>query len=181
MSDDIDAPKLFSPSMLEAQRRYADPIRASRIINAMPDIRRIDDSQREYLEALPFFFIATAGSDGRLQCNFKGGGPGIIHVASETTLYYPEFPGNDLMLSVGNMLENSRIGILALSFFEQRRLKINGRTAIEEVAGHPLEKRWPDARILVKVEVDQVIRNCSRRIPKLMPVSEQANDHIKGE
>lgn len=180
MNDECNTQSLFSVSMEEAQRRFADPIRAARIAHAMPDTRRIDEKQREFLEALPFFFIATADSDGHLQCNFKGGGPGIIHIPNETTLYYPEFPGNDLMLSVGNMLDNPHIGILALSFHEQRRLKVNGLVTIEEISGHVLESRWPDARLLVRVDVEQVIRNCSRRIPKLLPVSEQGIDHTNG-
>lgn len=168
MSDKAEAAiGVFSPTILRAQRLYADPERADRIIRAMPDTRRVDATQREFIESLPFFFIATCGADGRLQCNFKGGGPGILYVADETTLYYPEFPGNDLMLSVGNMIANPHIGILALSFSEQRRLKINGRVTLEQPAGHVLQARWPDARVLVRIAVEQVIRNCSRRIPKL--------------
>lgn len=168
MSDKADAATgILSPTILHAQRLYADPERAERIVRAMPDTQRLDAEQREFVESLPFFFIATCGADGRLQCNFKGGGPGILHVANETTLYYPEFPGNDLMLSVGNMIDNPHIGILALSFSEQRRLKINGRVTLEQAAGHLLQTRWPDARVLVRIAVEQVIRNCSRRIPKL--------------
>ena len=165
--------RIFSPAILEAQQRYADPSRASRIIQAMPDTQKLDTKQREFIEGLPFFFIATSGKDGQLQCNFKGGGPGIIQVLDETTLYYPEFPGNDLMLSVGNMIDNPRIGILALSFSEQRRLKINGRVTLEEPDGHRLQTRWPEARVLVRVDIDQVIRNCSRRIPKMESVPMQ--------
>ncbi len=165
-------PRVFHPGTLEAQTRFADPERAERIINAMPSISELDEEQIAFVEALPFFFVATADLDGRLQCNFKGGGPGILVAETRTRLCYPEFPGNDLMLSVGNMLSNPHIGLLALSFEHRRRLKINGRAEVTEAKQHPLGARWENARLVVSIEIEEVIRNCTRRIPRLVPADE---------
>ncbi len=169
---DSRASRVFHQGTLEAQSRFADPDRADRIINAMPSISELDEEQVAFLQTLPFFFVATADHNGRLQCNFKGGGPGILIAETRTRLCYPEFPGNDLMLSVGNMLSNPHIGLLALSFESRRRLKINGRAEVTDAKQHPLGTRWENARLIVSIEIEEVIRNCTRRIPHLIPATE---------
>ncbi len=161
---------IFHAGTLEAQERFGDAERARRIIEAMPSIRELDDEQIAFIETLPFFFMATSDNAGHLQCNFKGGGPGILIAQNRTTLCYPEFPGNDMMLSVGNMLVNPHIGMLGISFEKRRRIKINGTAAIVDAKGHPLLSRWPDARLFVIIRIEQVIRNCSRRIPQMRTV-----------
>ena len=162
---------LFHDGMLKAQDRFGDPQRAKRILGAMPSIEELDGEQIKFVEALPFFFIATSDLKGRLQCNFKGGGPGILVAQDSRTLCYPEYPGNDMMLSIGNMLVNPHIGILAISFDHRRRLKINGRARVEDGEHHPMRERWREARAIVCIDVEQVIRNCSRRIPRLAQAS----------
>lgn len=159
---------VFHSGVLEAQARYGNQERARRIIEAMPSFSELDDEQITFIEALPFFFLATSDKQGNLQCNFKGGGPGILISQDKTTLCYPEFPGNDMMLSVGNILVNPHVGLLAISFENRRRLKINGSATIQGATDHPLQQRWPDARLIVVIHLDQVIRNCSRRIPRMM-------------
>lgn len=165
--------RVFHQGTLEAQSRFANPDRADKIINAMPSISELDDEQIDFVQTLPFFFIATADRNGRLQCNFKGGGPGILVAETQRRLCYPEFPGNDLMLSVGNMLSNPHVGLLALSFETRRRLKINGRAEVTDAKLHPFARRWENARIIVTIEIEEVIRNCTRRIPRLLPADDQ--------
>jgi len=159
---------VFHTGTLEAQARYGNQERARMIIEAMPSIDELDEEQIGFIERLPFFFLATSDKQGRLQCNFKGGGPGILIAQDPRTLCYPEFSGNDMMLSVGNMLTNPQVGLLAISFETRRRLKINGKVKVLDAKDHPLQQRWPKARIIIHIEVNQVIRNCSRRIPQLI-------------
>jgi hypothetical protein len=127
----------FTNEQRQAQGRFADPARATRIVGAMPDTKRLST--------------------------------GIIRVESSTTLFYPEFPGNDLMLSVGNLTAHPHIGLLCLSFDRRRRLKINGRVEILAQNDCSFADQWPDARLIVRVDIDQVLWNCSRRIPRLLP------------
>lgn len=173
------AQRMFHDGHRAAQARFADPARAERIVNAMPDTTRLTDEQVGFLESLPFFFLATSDGKANVQCNFKGGGPGVLRAGDDRTIYYPEFPGNDMMLSVGNLMVHPFVGILALSFESRRRLKINGRAELLAPADTPFGGDWPEARLVVRVSILEVIRNCSRRIPRLVPVPDAAEMSIK--
>jgi len=125
---------------------------------------KITDLLRRYLESLDFFFIATADKDGNCDCSYRGGYP-AAKVLDETTLVFPDYPGNGAFQSLGNILENPHIGMLFIDFTHQQRLRMNGKA---EVLDDPqLCALFPGAIQVVKVEVEQVYRNCSARIPKL--------------
>lgn len=166
------ASRIFHEGHRRAQVLYADPIRAERIINTMPDTTSLSAEQMAFLEALPFFFLATSDGTGRMQCNFKGGGPGIIRASDPRTLYYPEYPGNDMMLSVGNLLLYPYVGVLGICFQTRRRLKVNGQVEVLAPGQAPHAESWPEARVIIRVCVREVIRNCSRRIPRLVEAAD---------
>ena len=50
------------------------------------------------------FFLATADAEGRPQCSYKGGDPGFVRVLDEHTLAFPNYDGNGMYLSMGNVL-----------------------------------------------------------------------------
>ncbi len=169
---ELAATRIFHEGHRRAQALYADPARAERIINAMPDTTSLSAEQTAFLEALPFFFLATSDRAGHMQCNFKGGGPGVIRVGDPKTLYYPEYPGNDMMLSIGNLLLYPYVGILGLCFQTRRRLKVNGRVELITPSEAPYTESWLEARVIIRVRIHEVIRNCSRRIPRLVEVTD---------
>jgi len=125
---------------------------------------KITDLLRRYLESLDFFFIATADKDGNCDCSYRGGYP-ALKVLDETTLVFPDYPGNGAFQSLGNILENPHIGMLFIDFTHQQRLRINGKAKLLD--DPRLCALFPGAIQVVKVEVEQVYRNCSARIPKL--------------
>ncbi|MEK8089324.1 pyridoxamine 5'-phosphate oxidase family protein [Thermithiobacillus plumbiphilus] len=161
---------LFHNGVQAAQKRFADVERAHRIAEMMGDVSTLDPEQQAFLESLPFFFLATADGRGNIQCNFKGGGPGVIEVVDSRTICYPEYGGNDLMLSLGNMLIHPYIGVLALSFDPPRRLKLSGRAEIVSPEEYRGRLAVEGVRVFVRIHLTQVIRNCSRRIPRLETV-----------
>ncbi len=119
----------------------------------------------KYVEAMEFFFIATADRNGNCDCSFRGGVPAVKALDDETLLF-PDYPGNGAFQSLGNILENPRIGMLFIDFTHQQRLRINGKA---EVLDDPKLCEWfPGSIQVVRVTVEEVYRNCSARIPKLV-------------
>ncbi len=117
------------------------------------------------LEAVPFFFLATSDDSGRCDCSFKGGGPGLIRVLDEHRFVFPDFDGNGAFMSLGNILCNPRVGCLFIDFTDGARLRINGTASIHETG--EFAELFPDAARVVLVQVEQVVPNCSRHIPRL--------------
>lgn len=127
-----------------------------------------------FIEAQPFFFIATADTAGHTDCSFRGrweDASGVPYPAilapSPIRLLFPDLAGNNLFQSLGNILETGRIGMLFVDFTLQRRLRVNGTAAVvegREVTGH-----WPMASRGVDVTVTEAFPNCDARIPRLVP------------
>ena len=126
-----------------------------------------------FVEALPFFFIATANLNGECDCSFRGrerdasGQPyALLKVLDTKTLVFPDYSGNNFFNSLGNMLVNGHIGMLFIDFEAQLRGRINGRAhIIEDRRAHA--DLWPTAQRYVQVTVEQAYGNCRARIPKM--------------
>ena len=133
----------------------------------------INSSLAGFIEAQPFFFIATASDAGECDANFRGrntsasGRPQpLLKIEDNKTILFPDFAGNGFYNSLGNILVNPHIGMLFIDFTEQRRARVNGSASIEEPTAETLEL-WPEAQAIVRVDVTHAYNNCSARIPKL--------------
>src|SRR3989440_10509109 len=74
---------------------------------------RITAHYRAFIEAAPFFALATAGSDG-LDCSPRGDAPGFVRVHDEKTLLVPDRRGNNRIDSLRNILQEPRGALLFL-------------------------------------------------------------------
>ena len=124
----------------------------------------IDEHDRAFIEALDMFFLATADEEGRPNCSYKGGDPGFVRVLDERTIAFPNYDGNGMYLSAGNLLRNPHVGLLFISFEQQRRLRLNGIASVDPDDG--LLAEYPRAQFVVRVRATQVFPNCPRYIHK---------------
>jgi predicted pyridoxine 5'-phosphate oxidase superfamily flavin-nucleotide-binding protein len=127
----------------------------------------IGERDRELIERLPMFFLATADAEGRPQCSYKGGDPGFIRVLDQRTIAFPNYDGNGMYLSLGNALVNPHVGMLFIDFFAARptRLRVNGIASID--VDDELLASYPGAQCVVRVRATQVFPNCPRYIHRL--------------
>lgn len=120
---------------------------------------------REFICTRPMLFVATADAAGQPECSYKGGLPGFIRVLDEHTLVFPDYDGNGMYRSWGNVLVNPAVGLLLLDFETSKRLRINGRAEI--LTDDPLFGQFPGAVFLVKVTADRIFPNCPRYLHKM--------------
>lgn len=131
----------------------------------------IPDHFARFAESLPFFFIATANARGECDCSFRGrefntsGQPfPLVKVFDPRTLVFPDYRGNNLFNSLGNILVNPNVGMLFIDFQARARMRVNGRAEIIEDRS-AYGDVWPYADRYVKVTPVQVFPNCRARIP----------------
>ncbi len=148
---------------------------------------------REYLERQTMAFIATTDGDGGCDCSFRAGPPGFMRALDERTVIYPEFRGNGVMASMGNLQTNPHIGILLVDFFDSTvGLHINGGARVVDDAAvrafEPLLTRLPGVGALrdpdasakttpdrwVVVDVEEAYIHCSKHIPLLARLDKDA-------
>ncbi len=159
-------------------RAYHDQ---SRLLQERFDTRRLADrlderfladptigpSDKAFIERLDMFFLATADADGRPQCSYKGGDPGFVRVLDEHTVAFPNYDGNGMYLSMGNVLANPHVGMLFIDFTAARpsRLRLNGVASIDD--DDPLAASYPGAQFVVRVRATEVFPNCPRYIHRM--------------
>jgi uncharacterized protein len=122
----------------------------------------IDDDDRAFIEARDMFFIATADADGRPQSSYKGGDPGFVRVLDERTIAFPNYDGNGMYLTAGNLLVNPHVGLLFIDFEGRKRMRLNGIASVAE--DDPLLAEYPEAQFIVRVRATEVFPNCPRYI-----------------
>jgi uncharacterized protein len=136
----------------------------------------LNSRMREFIGRQEMAFLATADAKGECDCTFRSGPPGFIRVIDDRMIAYPEYRGNGVMASLGNILENGHIGILMVDFTDDLvGLHINGRARMlttEEVARHGLAdgESAPGHRAehWVAVTVEEAYIHCSKHIPLLV-------------
>jgi uncharacterized protein len=124
------------------------------------------DDDKTFIESALYFFLATADAAGRPDCSFKGGTPGFVRVTGPSELAFPDYDGNGMFKSLGNLLVNPQIGMLFIDMHERpRRLRVNGTATVSR--DDPLLGRTVGAQMIVRVAARAIFPNCPRYIPKL--------------
>ncbi len=135
----------------------------------------LNERMQAFVRRMDMVFVATADASGECDSSFRAGPPGFVGVLDERTLVYPEYRGNGVMASLGNLTENGHIGLLFLDLCGDRiGLHVNGRARIlppVELAGRePLPDTVRAAaaqtggrapQLWVLVEVVEAFMHCS--------------------
>ena len=127
------------------------------------------DTDREFIETSSFFFLSTATPES-VDCSFKGGDPGFVRVVGENILEWPDYDGNRMYRSLGNIIRNPRLGLLFIRFDGTRfdgsaRLRVNGKAVLDE--SDAARKGIPGAKRIIRMTAEHIFTNCPRYIPTM--------------
>jgi predicted pyridoxine 5'-phosphate oxidase superfamily flavin-nucleotide-binding protein len=118
-----------------------------------------------FIESRLLFFIATADAQGRPDCNHKGGMPGFVRLSGPDEIVFPDYDGNGMFKSLGNIAVNPHVGLLFIDFETPKRLRVNGEARIS--SDDPLLAHAVGAQLIVRVKARAIFPNCPRYIPKM--------------
>jgi len=134
---------------------------------------RLTPRMCEFISRMEMVWIATADSSGHCDCSFRSGPPGFVQVLADTQLAFPDYRGNGVMASSGNLLENAHIGMW-FGDFEQELigLHVNGRAVILNAAQTGTASPEPDhpgrrPTHWVAVSVEECYVHCRKHLPRL--------------
>src|SRR5579883_806840 len=115
----------------------------------------LSSSQRAWIERADTFFIATTHPEGGADASHRGGYPGFVQVESPTRLVFPDYSGNRMFQTLGNISVEPRTGLLFLDFESGDTLQLTGKAQIiwdrERIAA------FTGAERLVEFTVEEVI------------------------
>ncbi len=136
------------------------------------------DEDKAFIGSLEFFFLATSTPIGQPDCSFKGGPPGFARVMAPDLLVWPDYDGNGMFKSLGNIAVNPSVGLLFMRFGETpKRLRVNGRAVVS--IDDPLQAEFPGAQAIIRVTPVDIFPNCPRYIPD--PAAASASPYIPRE
>jgi predicted pyridoxine 5'-phosphate oxidase superfamily flavin-nucleotide-binding protein len=150
----------------DGNRRLQDQFGSRRIADRLEEklTRKVfSDGDRAFITSVPFFFLATSDDKGRADCSFKGGMPGFVRITGDSELAFPDYDGNGMFKSLGNILLNPEVGLLFIDMANKpRRLRVNGRATV--LRDDPLMQKLAGAQLLVRVAVRAIFPNCPRYV-----------------
>lgn len=153
----------------DGNRRLQDQFDTRRLADRMEEkIVRVvfTDNDRSFVESAIYFFLATADAAGRPDCSFKGGPAGFVRVTGPSELAFPDYDGNGMFKSLGNIDVNPQVGLLFIDMHQQpRRFRVNGTARV--LRDDPLLGQTVGAQLIVRVTATAIFPNCPRYIPKL--------------
>ncbi|MDA0264994.1 MAG: pyridoxamine 5'-phosphate oxidase family protein [Chloroflexi bacterium] len=125
----------------------------------------LTEHDKDFIESLDMFFMASVDDRGRVNCSYKGGEPGFVRVVDQYTVAFPNYDGNGMYLSMGNVVNTGQVGLLFIDFEDQWRMRLNGEATID--FDDQLLPDFPEAQFIVRVKAREVFPNCPRYIHRM--------------
>ena len=152
----------------DGNRAFQDEFGSRRLADRLEERSRSEftDDDKIYIESSIYFFIATADASGDPDCSFKGGAPGFVRVTGPSELAFPDYDGNGMFKSIGNLAVNPHVGLLFIAMHgNPKRLRINGEARIDR--DDALLSGIVGAQMIVRIKANVIFPNCPRYIPSM--------------
>ena len=133
---------------------------------ARKSLDRLDGHCRRFIDLSPFVVLASAGSDGRVDCSPRGDPAGFVAVLDDRTVLLPDRLGNNRVDSLRNVLESPYVGLLFLIPGVDETLRLNGRASLTTDPNllEPLSVKGRAPRSGLVIEVEEVFLQCTKAL-----------------
>jgi uncharacterized protein len=92
--------------------------------------RKLNPFQRDWIQKADTFFIASFHPETGADASHRGGLPGFVRVVDSQHLLFPDYPGNHMFNTLGNITANPKAGLLFIDFETGSILQIQGAAQI---------------------------------------------------
>jgi PPOX class probable FMN-dependent enzyme len=145
----------------ELRECYPPPLERS----LRKSLTKLDAHMRRFISLSPFLCLGTSGADGG-DVTPRGDSPGFVHVLDDRTLLIPDWPGNNRLDSLTNVVVNPDVGLLFLIPGVNETLRVNG---VAEITVDPaLLERWSvdgkHPRSVLRVTVREAYMHCAKAL-----------------
>jgi uncharacterized protein len=141
---------------------------------------QLSEPDKGFINTAEMFWLASADPKGSPTVSYKGGAPGFVKILDDRTLLFPNYDGNGMYYSMGNVASTSQIGMLFMAFDRPARLRVQGKATLTD--DKALVGRFPGAQFAIQVNITALITNCPRYIPRMQRIepSRYIPDEVTG-
>lgn len=90
----------------------------------------LNEELSNWIKSADTLFVASAGLDGRLDASHRGGNPGFVEITENGLIKIPDYPGNSLFNTFGNIVQNPQAGLLFIDFEQRQTLQLTGTASL---------------------------------------------------
>lgn len=159
----LDADNFYTGSMRKLQAEHDSEKLADAVVQAIVTDELVE-AQIGFIASRDYFFLSTVSAAGEPTVSYKGGAPGLVHVASPNKLVFPNYDGNGMFFSIGNAMETGKVGMLFIDMVTPLRVRVQGRAKVTKNAEYMA--MYPGSNMVIEVHIDAVFYNCARYIHK---------------
>ena len=162
--------QFYTEAQRTLQNEFSTRDLAERIKEAVVT-EALSDQQAAFIHSRNMFYLSTVDELGYPSCSYKGGDIGFVRVIDPKTIVFPNYDGNGMFMSTGNIQAKSKIGLLFIDFQTPQRIRVRGKAKC--IKEGPILKSYPGANLVVELAVSNAWINCPRYIHR-MDLSDQS-------
>lgn len=147
-----NCPKYIQSRMIKVQTRNAETFKTIQSTS-------LTSTQQQWIESADTFFISSSSSKGKTDASHRGGQPGFVHVVNEKTIQFPDYVGNMMFNTLGNIIENRKAGLLFIQFELGHTLQLTGEAQIIWELSEEEKIQYPGAKRIINYHILQIIEN----------------------
>ena len=121
-----------------------------------------EPQERDFIQGVAMFFLSSVDGHGQPTVSYKGGAPGFVRIIRPGELVFPDYDGNGMFMTLGNIAERARVGLLFIDFERPHRLRVHGTAELTK--DRDLLTLYPGADRVVRVVATHIFVNCGRYI-----------------
>ncbi|MEC7767175.1 MAG: pyridoxamine 5'-phosphate oxidase family protein [Pseudomonadota bacterium] len=159
----------FTLAQRQLQGEFKTTDLADRIVEAVVT-EELSDPQAEFIHSRNMFYLSTIDESGYPSCSYKGGDLGFVRVINPVTIVFPNYDGNGMFMSMGNIQDKAKVGLLFIDFETPQRLRLRGEARC--LREGPMLDSYPGANLVVEISVNHVWVNCPRYVHRMQPLEQ---------
>ncbi|NHN32660.1 pyridoxamine 5'-phosphate oxidase family protein [Paenibacillus agricola] len=129
---------------------------AFRVLKSEHRSKELRLQQQEWISNADTFYIGSVSKTGEMDVSHRGGNPGFLQVFNAKTLLFPDYFGNSMFNTLGNIYANPSSGLLFIDYDHGHSLHLTGFAEI--IWGEEEASAFPGAERLVRFKIEEVVQ-----------------------
>lgn len=128
----VDVAEAYPNCPKYIQRREMRPGEAAgdHVVAGAAAGQSLSQSQMSLIAAADTMFVSSRHPERGADVSHRGGRPGFVEVVNDRTLRIPDYPGNGMFNTLGNLAVYPKAGLLFVDFVNERSLQLTGLARI---------------------------------------------------
>lgn len=128
---------------------------------AMTTGNEVSPQQSQWISQSDTFFVASLNSESSdADASHRGGFPGFVKVLDSRTIAFPDYSGNNMFNTLGNIHVNPKVGLIFVDFDKGSTLQLTGQAKI--LWEEDITSAFLGAQRVILFHLDQVVESSER-------------------